>query len=115
MKRCKGYKIQKESLEDMRESGRFNRCIEITFKDLAGEHTHKIGAGYSDEIDVYQEESVTFLLSHNPGLGYFGLEMFEGDEKVGDLFIDSHQVKDTIGREDLSPFNTIKRMAEYIQ
>ena len=80
-----------------------------------GCHTHKIGAGYSDDICMYREGGVTYVLSHNHGLGYFGLEIFEGSDKAGDIFIENHQVKETIGRDDLAPFNTIKQMAAYIQ
>jgi len=115
MRRIHNYKIRKESFEDMQSAGRWNPSLEITFRDKAGEHAHKIGAGHSDTLDVYREGSATYILSHNHGLGYFGLEVFNGSEKAGDMFIESHHVKDILGRDDLAPFNTIKRMAEYIQ
>jgi hypothetical protein len=41
--------------------------------------------------------------------------VFNGADKIGELFLESHQVTETIGREDLAPFSTIKRMLEYIQ
>ena len=115
MRGVRNYQIRKESFEDMREAGRYSRSLEITFRDKTGEHTHKIGPGYSDDIDVYREGSEIYILSRNHNLGYFGLEIFEGSEKVGDMFVESHQVKDILGRDDLAPFNAIKRMAEYIQ
>lgn len=115
MRRIYNYRFRKESFEDMHKAGRWNPALEITFRDKSGEHTVKIGAGHSDVIDVYREGSYTYVLSHHEGLGYFGLEVFDGAEKVGDMFVESHQVKDTIGRDDLVPFNAIKRMAEYIQ
>lgn len=115
MKRVTRFSTAKETIEDMCEARRFNPCLEITFRDRTGTHTHKIGAGYSDEIHVYQERTITYALSHNPGLGYFGLEAFEGSDKISDIFIENHQVKETIGKDDLAPFNTVKRMAAYIQ
>ena len=115
MRRIYNFKIKKESFEDMNKAGRWNPSLEITFTDRTGEHTHKIGAGHSDVIDVYRFGSETYLLSHHTGFGYYGLEVFNGADKIGELFLESHQVKETIGREDLAPFNTIKRMLEYIQ
>lgn len=115
MKKVTRFSIAKESIEDMCSAGRYNPCLEITLRDLTGIHTHKINAGYSDEVRVYREATVTYVLCHNAGLGYFGLEAFEGSEKLGEVFIESHQVKETIGRDDLAPLNTIKRLAEYIQ
>ena len=115
MRGIRNYQIRKELFEDMHHAGRYNRSLEITFRDKTGEHTHKIGAGYSDDIDVYREGTLTYVLSRNHNLGYFGLEIFEGSEKVGDMFVEAHQVKETIGRDDLAPFTVVKRMAEYIQ
>ena len=115
MKRVTRFSIAKESIEDMCKAGRYNRALEITFRDRTGIHTHKVGAGDSDEIHVYREETITYILSHNEGLGYFGLEAYEGAKKTGDIFVESHQVKDILGNEALAPFNAIKRMREYIQ
>lgn len=115
MKRVTSFSITKETFDDMRKAKRFNPCLEITLRDRTGIHTHKIKAGYSDEIHLYRENGITYVLSRNHGLGYFGLEAFEGSDKLGEIFIESYQVKETIGRDDFAPFNTIKQMAEYIQ
>ena len=99
----------------MCKAGKWNPSFEITFMDRAGGHTHEIGAGHSDVIDVYREGSYTYVLSHHEGLGYFGLEVFDGPEKVGDIFVEAHQFKDVLGRDAPAPFNAIKRLREYIQ
>lgn len=114
MKRVNRFNITKESVEDMRSAKRFNPCLEITFRDRAGIHTHKINAGYLDNIDVYREDVATYVLSHNHQLGYLGLEVFEGSEKTGQIFIESYQVNDLLGKSNLATFNTIKRMLVYI-
>ena len=114
MRRIHNYEIRKESFEDQLAAGRYNPALEITFRDKTGVHTHTLSAGHSDAIDAYHEGLCTYVLCRNFGLGYFGLEVFQGSEKVGDMFIEAHQVGDTIGRDDLAPFNAIKRMAEYI-
>jgi len=40
--------------------------------------------------------------------------VFEGPDKTGEIFVEEYQVKETIGREDLAPFNAIKRLREHI-
>jgi hypothetical protein len=114
MRRIYKYSITKESTEDMINAGRFNPCLEITYRDRSGKHTHKLSAGYSDDIDVYRDYLDTFILSRNSRLDYVGLEVFEGADKIGSIFLESHQVKEVLGREDLAPFNAIKRLLERI-
>jgi hypothetical protein len=114
MCRINNYSIAKESFWDMLHEKRFNPCIEITFRDRSGKHTHKLSAGYSDDIDVYRDDLDTFILSRNSRLGYVGLEVFEGADKVGEIFLENHQVKEVLECEDLAPVNAIKRLLEYI-
>ena len=114
MKRAKNFKIQKESFEDMQKARRFNPCLEITFCDRSGLHTHKIGAGYQDEIHVYRYGDQNFVLSKNNRLGYIGLEVFSGSEKKGELFLESHEVGYILKRYDLAPFTIIKRLRDYL-
>jgi hypothetical protein len=114
MEKYKRYTIQDESWDDMREAGRFNPMLEITFRDKSGIHTHKIGAGRSDDITVYREHGVTYVLTQNQSLGYIGLEAFESETQTADIFLEHHQIKETIGRENLAPFTIIRRLKEFI-
>ena len=114
MRKIHRYSIGKESTEDMIRAKRFNPCLEITFRDRSGQHTHKLSAGYDDDLDVYREGSETLVLATNPRLGYVGLEVFKGPDKTGEIFVVEHQVIETLGREDLAPFNAIKRLREHI-
>ena len=114
MHRIRNYSISKESTEDMIQAKRFHPCLEITFRDHSGRHTHKLSAGYNDDLDVYREGSETLVLSTNSKLGYIGLEVFKGPDKTGEIFVEEHQVIETLGRENLAPFNAIKRLREYI-
>jgi len=114
MRKINNYSINKESTEDMINAGRFNPCIEITYRDRSGKHTHKLSAGYSDDINVYRDDLDTFILSRNSRLGYIGLEVFEGAYKTGEIFLESHQVKEVLGRDDLAPVNAIERLLERI-
>ena len=114
MRRIYNYSIGKESIEDMIQAKRFNSCLEITFRDRSGQHTHKLSAGYDDDLDVYREGTETYILTTNSRLGYVGLEIFEGPDKTGEFFLEEHQIKETLGRKDLAPFTAIKRLREYI-
>lgn len=114
MQRVNNYSISKESIEDMINAGRFNPCLQIMFRDRSGRHTHKLSAGYGDELDIYRDDLEIFVLSTNPRLGYIGLEVFEGTDKTGEMFLQEEQVKEVLGRDDLAPFNAIKRLLEYM-
>ena len=114
MRKIKNYRINKESTEDMIQAKRFNPCLEITFRDRSGQHTHKLSAGYDDDLDVYREGPETYILTTNSRLGYIGLEVFEGADKTAEIFLEEHQVKELIGRDDLASFNAIKRLREHI-
>jgi hypothetical protein len=115
VRKVKKYKISKESFEDMCKAKRFNPCLEISFRDKKGIHQHKISAGYDDDIYVYREHQQTFILTQNPRLGYVGLEVFEGDAKSGDIFLQPHQVTEVLGRDDLAPFTIVRRLSYYLQ
>ena len=114
MRKIKNFTITKESFKDMLRARRFNPCLEITFRDRTGKHTHKLSAGYSDHIHVYRENGETFVLAHHPRLGYVGMEVFSDGERVGDVFLESHQVTEVLGRNDLAPFTMITRLSAYI-
>jgi len=107
-------RIVKESYEDMIEAGRWHPSLEIIFRDKTGTHKHKIGAGDSDEVYAFREAGETFVFSQNISLGYISLEVFKGDEQTGDVFIDSHQVKEALGRDDLAPPAIIRRLMPHI-
>ena len=115
MRKIKKYAVTKESFEDMRKAQRFNPGLTITFRDKKGIHRHNLGAGYSDEIHVYREQQQTFVLTQNRRLGYVGLEIFEDDEKIGDIFFAAHELAEVLGRDDLAPFTIIRRLRDYVQ
>jgi len=47
MRKVSTYMIGKETFDDMLNAGRFNPCLEITFRGQSGNHIHKISAGYT--------------------------------------------------------------------
>ena len=114
MRRIHNYRISKEDFWEMLHAKRHNPCLVITFRDKSGKHTHKLSAGYLDDIDVYREGKETFVLSRNPRLDYVGLEAFEGPEKQGSVFFQWDQIKEVLGRDDLAPLTIIKRLKNYV-
>ena len=114
MRKVKDYRIGKETFNDMLNAGRYNPCLEITFKVRRGTYTHKLSAGYSDEIHVYRDDKEICVLSQNRRLGYIGLEVFQGDERIREIFLEDNQVKETLGKDDLAPFTIIRRLKEFL-
>jgi hypothetical protein len=114
MRRIYNYRISKEDFWEMLHEKRFNPCLVISFRDKSGQHRHKLSAGYSDVLDVYREGIETYVLSTNSMLGYVGLEVIHGDEKLGEIFMEEDELKDVLRSENLAPFNVIKYLREYI-
>jgi hypothetical protein len=115
VRKVKRYTISKESFEDMRKAKRFNPCLKITFRDKNGIHHHNLSAGYSDDICVCREHQQTFILTQNPHLGYVGLEAFEGNQRIGDIFLEAHQVIEVLQKDNLAPFTIIRKLRNYVQ
>jgi hypothetical protein len=114
MQRVKNYSITKESIDEMIAAGRFNPSLEIVFQDRFGSHRHKLSAGYGDDIHVYSDGSLTCVLSVNNRVGYIGMEVFDGSEPAGDIFLQGDQVLESLGRNGLSPFTIIRRLMNFI-
>jgi len=76
-------------------------------------YTMTIGAGTADELDIFTEGSLLFVLSTNQGLGYVGLQVFENGDEVGMTFMDSStpNVDYILG---LTPIWRAKRMANWM-
>ncbi len=114
MRKIHNYRISKEDFWEMLHAKRHTPCLVITFRDKSGKYTHKLSAGYADVLDIYREGTKTYILSTNSRHGYVGLEVFEGPDKAGETFLEEHQVKEVLGRDDLAPFNVIKQLREHI-
>ncbi len=114
MKKVRNFSIAKETLDEMIAAGRFNPSLKITFRERSGRHTHMLYSGYEDDIHVYREAGITYVLSVNHRLEYVGLEVFEGEDAVGDVFLQGEQATETLGSLDLAPFTIIRKLMEFI-
>jgi len=113
MRTVNNFQIGKESLEDQCKAGRWNPALEITFRDRHGQHRHKLGAGYSDDIHVFREHGLTFIVGTNSRLGYVSLEVYEGKDKLGEVFLEYHNLQEALGKTDLKPITLAKRLKDY--
>ena len=110
MNKIYNYTLSKESFEEILKAKRFNRCLKITYRDRTGRYTHALSAGTDNVIYVYRDGLETFILSRNPRLEYVGLEIFESADKMGDIFLQGHQLKEVLGKRDLAAVTIIKRL-----
>ena len=114
MQEATQYTITKESLEDQLKYRRFNPGLEITFTDDKGTHKHKIASGYADNISVFQDNGTTLVLSYNPRMGYAGLEVFQGDERINEVFLIGSEMLAAFGEDDLEPFKIVSILQEWL-
>ena len=114
MKRMPKHDVTKESLDDMRGAQPSIPGLETTSRDKIGTHTDKISAGDRDEICVCRESRQTFILTNNPYLGYVVLEVFTGDEKSADLFLEYHKVIEIFGTCDMAPFTLMRCLRNHL-
>jgi len=107
MRTIKDYTTEPEPYDEQRKAGRYNPAIKLT---AAGQCV-TIGAGWRDELDVFEESGELYVLSRNPGLGYAGLEVFRDGDTVADTFTDTGQLADYIN--GLSPIWAAKRLQNW--
>ncbi len=102
----------------------------LTFTDESGTHTVILSAGGRDNIEVFQQKgtkstirhpgsaTVTYVLTTNTGLGYVGLEAFEGDEKLGEgVFLQNDwSIEEVLGKKglDLQSKTIVQRLIPYL-
>jgi len=102
MRTIVNYTISPESIEAQTKARRYNPTTVCTFRDKRGKHTVTIGKGNNDYIDVFREGHLTFILTRNFSFGYVGLDVFDGDENIGNMFLQStEQVDELLGQNGI--------------
>ena len=73
-----------------------------------------IGAGTSDNVELFSEPGFVYIYTGNDRLGYMGLDVYDinSGESVGDIFID-HDV-DYAQYERFTPMNRTKAMLNHL-
>ena len=97
------FAVTHETWEEADTAGRYNRGLVVLFRDRTGNHRVPIGAGESDGVEVYRDHGLTYVVSRNHGLGYVGLEVFEGDAQVGETFLQvDYEIAEILGRDGMN-------------
>lgn len=119
MRTYHNWKTEKESWEEQQAAQRFYPC-DVIVTGMGKRLT--ISAGESDNLYVFNEDGLFFVLCVNYRLTYAGLEVFEiakGERvgvKLGEVFLQcDHEQEEALGRnwEDLTPCTIAKRLAPY--
>lgn len=105
------YSIRKETVNEVVAAGRFNAALVIRFSDKSGTQEHVLSSGYRDVLEVFRNRQTTYVVMVNYNLEYAGLEVFEGGEKIDDLFFSERDnyTQLTRGRA-LLPATILKKM-----
>jgi len=98
----------------MLSSDRFNKSLEIHYSNNGKIHIHKIGAGYTDRIHVYLRGNELVVLSVNEYLGYVSIEVFNGDGRVGEMFMQDYQMTEAFGTFDIDPDKMANLLYEHL-
>jgi len=114
MNKVTNFIITNECLQDQLKAHRRNPSLEITFRDKAGLHRHKISSGRADEIHVFRENGLTMVLSCNDRLEYAGIEAFAGDEKISDVFLMGSELLAALGENDLDAERMVHVLKEWL-
>lgn len=107
MRREKKYSLERQQFEHP----------QLTYRDKNGLHSVEILAGQTDNIEVFKEGNVTYVLSWNPRKQYAGMEAFMGHDKVGEVFIQNQgKLEKLLGKGwlELNQTTIAKKLLYYI-
>lgn len=105
--RIEEYELETETDEEQRAGQRYHPANVIVWNG----HRYTLGAGSSDEVDVFEESGALFVLARNRLLGYAGLQVFRDGELLADPFIDSDEMGGYLN--ELTAIYAAKRMANW--
>lgn len=103
------YEQERETIAEQNAAGRYHPADVITWRG----HRHAIGAGSSDDVDLFEEGGALFVLARNRSLDYCGLQVFEGGEEVAGTFLQGPGDPNAGYMNDLSAIYAAKRLANW--
>ncbi len=117
MRRVK-FKLEDESLESQRTAGRYNPAKVCCFRLGPHKLAVVLGAGTSDDVDVFTHHGEGIILNSNRGLDYCGVEVYDREGKqVGSCFMQSDErIKEALGPRglDLKDTTIATRLLDYV-
>jgi hypothetical protein len=122
--------ITHESWDSARDAQRVNRGLIAFVHYRNATYRLPIGAGESDDVNVFRDGPLVYVVSVNRGLGYAGLQVFEltsyepskynakhrQASEIGETFLQAdYEIDDILGKRgvDLHPRTIAKRLADY--
>ena len=118
MRTLHNWKLGEESWDEQAASGRYHPCQQVHVKDGP---VLTISAGTADDLDVFTEHGLFYVVSVNRGLETVGLEVFGDDGSLlegGSVFLQlDYEVREILGPRgvDLSPMAIAKRLSCYAE
>jgi hypothetical protein len=116
MRTVNGYKIVYEEWETQKEAGRYNPALELHYKGKA----YTLACGSTDDVNVFEDNTVLFVMSQNWGLEYCGLQVFDLDtdsvEPRSEVFFQEGFPDEGRGLPwtELIAINRCKALAQYL-
>ena len=103
MRRVKKYTLEREP---------FRRPL-LIYRDRTGKHSVEVNAGKLEKIEVFREGENTYVLSWNQAAGYVGVQVFRGQEELGEVVQNKRGLESLIGRTGayIPPLLIVKTMA----
>jgi len=107
--------IRLMTTEDTRTTQLMNAGSVIEFEGT----TIPIAAGRSDQVHVFKESTVLYVLSTNSKLGYLGLEIFDASsgEEYDNIFLQFQwEFEEYLGAKwsELTPLTIIKKFIRFL-
>ncbi len=107
MKRLKSYSLEPKPSED------YNRP-RLTYRDKRGMHSVEVNTGKMHELRVYREGEKTYVLTFNSLYGCAGLQVFHGNEELGEVFLQNRKgLESVLGKKalEVTLLSMVRRMA----
>jgi hypothetical protein len=102
MRTFKNYRITNESWEEQAKAHRYNPAQVLRlFPSGVKEKRYTIDSGRDDNISVFRDGDMFYVLSINRHLPYVGIQVFDlkCDGDVFNSFLQEDQVEDTLGKD----------------
>ena len=103
MQKVEDFVIRQEEYADQLRAGRFNPALEIIFRHQGRLCRHTLHAGQNDDLHVFQDGALVYVLSLNEPLGSVGIQVFIGREALGDMFLSEQEASRVVGSLNLPP------------
>ena len=124
MRTVTNWRIRREPEAWQRHAGRYNPGSQLIVRTKTARLIVPLGAGSSDDVEVFSEGGLLYIVTCNASLDYVGLETVPADpaEPEGAAFTDNvffqgdEQIREVLGPRglDLTPRTMARRLAQYL-